>query len=153
MALIGSTTLAFAGALLLSWMRSERFAGIVARISNWLERKNVWGGAVLVSLFLLLGGAYTAMLTPEIGEPVARAYFERLAPLAVWFSGLSLQTWQRFSISPRKLCKKNYALPVKLSSCSCNLHIADRLMGCRTASPSESAVDRLNDLGVPLPNY
>ncbi len=91
-ALIGGVTLAFAGMLLLSWMRPERFAGIVARIFTWLEHKNAWGGAVLVSLFLLLGGAYTAMLTPEIGEPVARAYFERLAPLAIWFSGLSLQT-------------------------------------------------------------
>lgn len=62
---------------------------------NWqaqLQTPRIWGMWVVGSLLLLVSGSFFTLITPEITEPFAAAYFLRLQPLARLLAGLAGQT-------------------------------------------------------------
>ncbi|NUM43955.1 MAG: hypothetical protein HUU38_04555 [Anaerolineales bacterium] len=57
-----------------------------------LQKTSLWGGWVTGSVLLLISGSFFTLITPEITEPFAAAYFLRLQPLARLLAGLAGQT-------------------------------------------------------------
>lgn len=57
-----------------------------------LQTPRGWGSWLVGSVLLLIGGSFFTLITPEITEPFASAYFLRLQPLAVLLAGLAGQT-------------------------------------------------------------
>ena len=91
-ALVSIVILVAFGMLLVSWVRKPFFNRFQSKIAATLQNKNTWGSVILVCTLGLLGGSYLSLLTPEIQEPFAQAYFERLQPLMLWFTLLCSQT-------------------------------------------------------------
>ena len=91
-ALVSIVILVAFGMLLVSWVRKPFFNRFQSKIAATLQNKNTWGSVILVCTLGLLGGSYLGLLTPEIQEPFAQAYFERLQPLMLWFTLLCSQT-------------------------------------------------------------
>ncbi len=82
----------FGWLLLRSWREPDWVDTAVEKLENWLGKKSIWGIGLAISLLGFFGGSYALLLTPEITEPFTKAYFERLAPIVLWFTALSLQT-------------------------------------------------------------
>lgn len=83
--------LVFAWLVLQTWRHRPGFSRLKASLESQLQRQNVWAWTVFLIACLLLGGSYLLLLTPEIKEPFAQAYFERLAPLILWITLLGAQ--------------------------------------------------------------
>ena len=78
--------------LIESWISQDRYRRRMQWLVSRLSNRKVWGLSILVVSAIFLGGSYFISLTPEITEPFTLAYFERLIPLVIWATGLSLQT-------------------------------------------------------------
>lgn len=84
--------LAFMWLALETWRISPWFTRLISTLERQIKRQRVWAAVVILLVAGLFAGSYLLLLTPEISEPFARAYFERLAPLILWAALLSLQT-------------------------------------------------------------
>ncbi|GAB4578748.1 MAG: hypothetical protein Fur0022_14840 [Anaerolineales bacterium] len=72
-----------------NWTWAERLR------KNWhpqLQTPVGWGLWLVGSVLLLISGSFFTLITPEIAEPFAAAYFLRLQPLALLLAGLAGQT-------------------------------------------------------------
>ncbi|HNB54470.1 MAG TPA: hypothetical protein PK530_21165, partial [Anaerolineales bacterium] len=88
-ALLGGMFLALGLGTVLKRLWAERFwLGWLAQ----LQKPSKWGGWVVGSVLLLISGSFFTLITPEIAEPFAAAYFLRLQPLAYLVGGLAGQT-------------------------------------------------------------
>lgn len=85
-------TLVFFWLIVETWRHPPGFIGLVKFVESQLRRQSVWAATVFLAAFVLLSGGYLLLLTPEIKEPFAQAYFERLSPLILWMTLLSAQT-------------------------------------------------------------
>ncbi|MBN2549211.1 MAG: hypothetical protein JXB15_08645 [Anaerolineales bacterium] len=85
-------TLAFGWRLLQTWLKPQALQSQLERLSARLERPGSWNRALAGLLLLLITGAYLITLTPDVAEPFARSYFERLLPVIVLATGLCTQT-------------------------------------------------------------
>jgi hypothetical protein len=94
--LVGVIILGFlavlSGLLLESWARPERFRRRVERLASSLNRQKVWWLALLLVGLGFILGCYFITLVPEIDEPFVRGIYERIMPLALWFTGMAAQT-------------------------------------------------------------
>ncbi|HEX6305826.1 MAG TPA: glycosyltransferase family 39 protein, partial [Anaerolineales bacterium] len=84
--------LAFAWLALETWRISPWFTRLISTLERQIKRQRVWAAVAILLVAGVLAGSYLLLLTAEISEPFARAYFERLAPLILWATLLSLQT-------------------------------------------------------------
>lgn len=84
--------LAFAWLALQAWRVSPWFTRLISQLERQIKSQRVWAVVLIALVAAVFGGSYLLLLTPEITEPFARAYFERLSPLILWATLLSLQT-------------------------------------------------------------
>lgn len=75
-----------------TWRLSPWFTRLFSGIERQLKRQKIWAAVVIAIIAGVLGGSYLLLLAPEVTEPFARAYFERLSPLILWATLLSVQT-------------------------------------------------------------
>jgi hypothetical protein len=85
--------LALAGWLLAtSWTNPRVFADRQTRWTVWLVVSARWGYLTLLAGIFLIWGIYALMATPDVQEPFARGFLDRLLPLIAWITALSAQT-------------------------------------------------------------
>jgi hypothetical protein len=75
-----------------AWRNSSWFERLSQGWIEHLQKPKVWGIWVVSSILFLISGIFFTIITPEITEPFAAAYFLRLQPYALFVAGLSAQT-------------------------------------------------------------
>ncbi len=75
-----------------AWQNSRWMGWVGEKWHTHLHQPKIWGTWVSACLLLLISGCFFTLITPEITEPFAAAYFLRLQPLALLMAGLAGQT-------------------------------------------------------------
>ena len=81
--------------LALSWgagRNTNWFKRMSQALIEPLQKPKIWGFVVLSSIILLINGSFFTLITPEITELFAQAYFVRLQPFALFGAGIAAQT-------------------------------------------------------------
>ena len=92
--MLGGMGLLLAGFLMIGWGALKgpkwftRFGG---GLVTHLQKPKIWGTALVSCIFLFISSVFFILITPEITEIFAKAYFDRLQPFALVFAGLSGQ--------------------------------------------------------------
>ncbi len=148
-----AVVLFFGWLLVRSWIFPDRTARTMQRLSATLQPASHSGKVVLLAGLGLLAGSYFVTLTPEISEPYTRAYFDRLLPIAIWITGLSVQTlialpFARFGFDPQKFRPKSKGFFFLLAIFGILLFAWGRV--AQTNLEAESQLTGWNSQGIPI---
>lgn len=145
--------LAFVWQLLQTWLQPGRMQVRLNRLCAYLERPANWERALAALFLLFLTGAYLITLTPDIAEPFARGYFERLLPVIVLVAGLCAQSLAvllslRYRIGDlmKVRAAKSFYLPLAAFA----LIFLTWAIVIREILPRESQLTGWNILGAPI---
>jgi len=75
-----------------TWTNATRFQKRVTRLFQIIFLPKVFKISILFLGGLILSGSYFITLVPDISEPFVFGVFSRLLPVAIWITGLSIQT-------------------------------------------------------------
>jgi len=78
--------------LIETWIHPVRFFNRITGLFQFLFQPKFYWGVILVFGGLILLGSYFITLVPDTSEPFTRGIFDRLLPVAIWITGLSIQT-------------------------------------------------------------
>jgi hypothetical protein len=84
--------LIFAWLLLETWLRPMLFEKHLGQLAAALGHRRFRNWLLVLCSGLFLVGLFSLLQLAEVEEPFTRAFFDRLAPLVIWVTGLSGQT-------------------------------------------------------------
>jgi len=150
---IFSTACLFLWLFIKTWITPNKTIDRLRQIISLLENQPAWGVVLLALGLFSLTGSYLITLTPEITEPYTKAYFDRLLPIIIWATGLSILTlisllWTKYGsdiVNMRPKGKAFYIIMVLIGAVFLTWSWL-----AKTIIPGERLYSGLNTIGAPI---